>query len=66
MAKIVTCPICGKEFETDRPHKKYCSFVCREAGRQVRRMEWMSKNPDYNKLYMRKYKAKKKSEGGKL
>jgi endogenous inhibitor of DNA gyrase (YacG/DUF329 family) len=56
MAKTVTCPICGKQFETNRPNKKYCSFTCKEAGRQLRRMKWAADNPNYSAEYMRKYR----------
>lgn len=59
MAKIVTCAICGAKFETSRPNKKYCSFSCREAGRQLQRMKWAAKNPDYNTEYMRQYRAQR-------
>lgn len=65
MAKTVTCPICGAEFETNRPNKKYCSFTCKEAGRQLRRMKWEAKNPHYSTEYMKKYRTAQK-EGGTL
>ena len=56
MSKIVSCSICGKQFETVRPNKKYCSFICKEAGHRLRRMMWKSDNPDYYKAYMREYR----------
>lgn len=58
MGKFVTCRICGAQFETSRPNKRYCSFICKEAGRKLRRMEWEEANPDYNKEYMRYYRRK--------
>lgn len=58
MAKAKICPICGAQFETGRPNKKYCSFTCREAGRQLRRMKWAANNPDYNRIYMQAYRKK--------
>jgi len=60
MAKVVTCPICGNTFETGRPNKKYCSFTCKEAGRQLRRMKWEAANPHYNAEYMKKYRTAQK------
>lgn len=61
MAKVITCPICGGKFKTSRPNKKYCSFSCKEAGRQLRRMEWEKENPHYNKNYMREYRTAQKT-----
>lgn len=60
--KKVVCPICGAEFETARPNKKYCSFSCKEAGRQLRRMMWGAANPDYSKAYMQQYRKAKNAE----
>ena len=56
MAKAVICPICGAQFVTERPNKKYCSFSCKEAGRKLRRMKWNDENPNYNKNYMKQYR----------
>ena len=58
MPKKVTCPICGAEFETARPNKKYCSFNCKEAGRKLQRMKWDAANPHYNTEYMQKYRKR--------
>ena len=63
MAKNVTCPICGAQFETSRPNKKYCSFSCKEAGRKLRRMKWEHDNPHYNAEYMKKYRAAQRKGG---
>lgn len=62
MAKLKKCLICGTEFETSRPNKKYCSFTCKEAGRQIRRMKWEADNVGYNTEYMRKYRKGKKGQ----
>jgi len=59
--RTAICPICGKEFETARPNKKYCSLICREAGKQLRRLYWKEENPTYNADYYREHK-KGKSE----
>lgn len=62
MAKKVICPICGTEFITNRPNKKYCSFSCKGAAEMKQRIKWGLKNPEYNKNYMKAYRAKKKGE----
>lgn len=59
MARQKKCEICGAEFETSRPNKKYCSFTCKEAGQQIRRMKWKAKNIGYSTEYMRKYRERK-------
>lgn len=61
--KTIKCAICGRQFETNRPNKKFCSFTCREAGEKLWRMQWEEKNPDYNKNYQRKYRERKRLEG---
>lgn len=49
------CVMCGKAFTTDRPHKRYCSLTCREAGAKYKRMKWLEKNPGYYAEYNRHY-----------
>jgi hypothetical protein len=61
MAKVVKCAICGTEFTTNKPNKRYCSFSCKEAAAKLRRMKWEDENPTYNKDYMKQYRKK---EGG--
>lgn len=58
MAKVVKCAICGNEFTTNKPNKKYCSFSCKEAGGKLRRIKWNVANPHYNAEYMQKYRKK--------
>lgn len=65
MAKLVICPICGAEFETARPNKKYCSFTCKEAGRKLQRMKWEAANEGYSAAYMKKYRAGRKEGAAK-
>lgn len=60
MNKKIKCPICGAEFETARPNKKYCSLSCKEAGRRLQRMKWEGENPSYNTEYQRNYRAEQK------
>ena len=60
MVKTVICPICGAQFQTARPNKKYCSFTCKEAGRKLQRMKWETENPDYSRNYMRAYRTAQK------
>lgn len=55
MTKV--CEICGREFETSQPHKLYCSFMCKESGQILKRMEWEREHPSYNTLYKRKLKS---------
>ena len=63
MAKQVKCPICGAEFETSRPNKKYCSFSCKEAGHKLQRLKWEANNAGYNAEYMKAYRKQKKKAG---
>ena len=58
MARVKKCVICGKAFETAQPNKKYCCYECKEIGRILRRLEWEDRNPNYNKTYMKAYRAK--------
>ena len=60
--RIKKCEICGKIFETNRPNKKYCSFTCKEAGEKLWRLKWQDKNPEYQKLYQRAYRERKRLE----
>lgn len=60
--KVVKCAICGREFETTRPNKKFCSFICKEANEKLWRMKWKDRNPDYQKDYQRKYRERKRME----
>ena len=62
MAKKIKCYICGAEFETIRPNKKYCSFTCKEAGRKLQRMKWDAAHPNYNATYMQNYRTLQKNE----
>lgn len=64
MAKIIKCPICGQEFVTYRPNKKYCSFTCKEAGHRLQRMKWNEANKGYNTKYMRLYRTAQKERNG--
>lgn len=57
------CPICGAEFETAKPNKRYCGLSCREAGEEVRRIKWQAENKTYQAEYMRKYRAMQKEKG---
>ncbi len=56
------CPVCGTEFMTKKPNKKYCSFSCRDVGSRVSRMKWNDNNPDYITKYMRDYRKKLKEQ----
>lgn len=65
MAKTVKCTICGAEFTTSRPNKKYCGYTCKEAARLLQRMKWKEANPDYMRDYMKKYKQMQKERTAK-
>lgn len=58
--KIKKCIICGASFDTNKPNKKYCSFVCKEAGAKLKRLKWNDKNPGYITSYMQQYRKEKK------
>lgn len=62
MLKTKKCLICGAEFQTNKPNKRYCSFICKEAGRQIQRLKWIENHPHYNTEYSRKYRKKKKCD----
>lgn len=57
MERIKSCPICGNAFTASKPNQRYCSIICREVGRKLKRMEWSRDNPTYNADYMRRYRA---------
>lgn len=56
--RVITCPICGRSFETVRSNAKYCSLSCREAGRQIKRLDWEERNPRYNSNYYHEHKER--------
>lgn len=58
--KLVYCSICGKEFYTDAKNKKYCSLICKEAGRKLHKSLWDENNANYITEYMRTYRANKR------
>lgn len=62
MSKLVKCAICGKEFITNRPNKKYCGLSCSAAGVRLKRMNWEDRNPLYMTEYMRTYRRKDKKQ----
>lgn len=50
MTKI--CPICGREFEPEKPQCKYCDDICRDIAIKMR----------YNSVYKRKEFEPRKCE----
>lgn len=56
--KVVKCAICGAEFETARPNKKYCSLSCKEAATKVNLTKWHENRKGYKAEYMREYRKK--------
>lgn len=55
MLREKKCIICGKNFETEYPNKRYCSLVCKDAASRMREMKFKAENPDYYKEYMKNY-----------
>jgi hypothetical protein len=41
--KRIKCAVCGKMFTAPSARNKYCSAICREKGRALRRKEWVEK-----------------------
>lgn len=37
------CPICGKEFKTDRTNRKYCSAECTVKSQRLSHKRYMSR-----------------------
>ena len=62
--KTVICPICGTEYQTNKPNKKYCSFACKEAGERLQRTKWEARNAGYMAEYMKAYRRKEKANNG--
>ncbi|MBQ4467072.1 MAG: hypothetical protein II918_02520 [Firmicutes bacterium] len=62
MAREIECPICGRVFETTKPNKRYCSFICREAGRNLKRLQWEDSHPGYNAEYAKEYRKRLKTK----
>ena len=60
MIKTIICPICGKQFQTSRPNKKYCCFTCKEAGNKLCHMRWKENNRGYHREYMQRQRQKER------
>lgn len=43
----LTCPECGKEFETDNHRRKYCSPECCKEFHKKRTRQRIKENPNY-------------------
>lgn len=63
-----TCSICGKEFETISPRKKYCSVECKKVGAVQSTQRWRERHPEriqqykqHKAAYMRRKRARKKA-----
>ena len=56
MRKLI-CKVCGNEYETDSPHSKYCSLVCKDIARKRIRSEWETqyKNEHNGRCYSTDY-----------
>ena len=63
--KYKSCTICGKEYETKRSDSKYCKECAKEVNRRWlanTSEEYKDKRREKTKLYMRKYRERKKCE----
>ena len=58
MEHIKICAVCGKEFTTERPNKKYCGMFCQASGRKLKRIMWEDRHAHYMTEYMREYRNK--------
>lgn len=44
--RTLTCPVCGREFKTDKPRQKYCSNECRIQANLEMQKEKYAKNTE--------------------
>ena len=58
---VKKCPICGAEFTTEAPRKKYCSTACRRAGERAVRAAWVQKSGHREKDRLR-HRQKRETE----
>lgn len=58
----ITCTICGSLFDSPKNNAKYCSDDCRRIGAQTKRREWLDRNPDYNKIAGKRFRAGQRME----
>ena len=68
---IKQCAICGKEFESDNPRKKYCSRKCQHRAAThryyrkykesclARAKKWREEHREQNLLSMKKWRWRK-------
>ena len=62
----LVCPICGREFETNAPNRKYCGTDCAKIAQARRKKHWLDNNYEYNKMRQREYQRKYRREGGEV
>ncbi len=65
--RVVSCKVCGTEFEPHYPNVKLCSAACRKISNHQSREHWRSKTPDnksrwagYSKAYRQRNPIKSK------
>lgn len=58
------CKMCGNEFVSDAPNRKYCCALCMYAAKKYNRMKFLKKHPHYNRDYKRKRKYEKGYKDG--
>ena len=60
--KKVICAVCGREFVSVFPNEKYCCLECRDTAQKERIQAWHRMHPEYNRIYMRKYRKGQKAK----
>lgn len=58
----IHCRICGEIFIPGTRHTVYCSKKCAKEGHKLACRQWMADNKEKRTEYMRRYKAKQKTE----
>ena len=55
------CPVCGRQFMTDKPRQKYCSDQCAKTGAYKTRREWVNRS-GYNDKQRQKMRERRAIE----
>lgn len=62
--KKLICPICGTEFESTVPNRKYCSKDCAKTAQSIRQKRWIKDNYEHHKSHQREYQRRYREKGG--
>lgn len=55
VVQVKKCAFCGKVFQTNLSHKKYCSKQCRDDHQREYLKLWRINHKDKQREYFRKY-----------